>query len=331
LLDSLAQPYWLGRHELAITPSIGIALFPRDGHDLETLLRHADIAMYNAKRLGGNTCQFFRTDMNAGMQDFLRLESGLRSALAREELSLSYQPQVDLKSGRWVGAEALLRWNNPELGAVSPLRFIPVAEETGLILPIGAWVIEEACRQAMIWRDYGVDDFWVAVNLSGVQFHRGDVVDTVRDALSRSGLPPHLLELEVTESVLMADADGAIAALRELRQVGTRLAIDDFGTGYSSLSYLKRFPVSKLKIDRSFVSDLTTDMDDANICRAVIGLASSLHLGVVAEGIETEGQQQWLNAAGCPLGQGFFYSRPLVADIMREGVARTFRSNRDSL
>jgi diguanylate cyclase (GGDEF)-like protein/PAS domain S-box-containing protein len=320
LLNVLGEPYQVGSHELAVTPSIGIAVFSKDGDDLETLLRHADIAMYHAKRLGGNNSQFFREDMNAGALDFLNLERGLRSALSRGELSVHFQPQVDLLSGRWVGAEALLRWQSAEMGSVSPARFIPVAEEVGLILPIGAWVLEEACHQAVAWQAAGARDFWVAVNLSAVQFRRGDVVEAVRNALAKSGLPPHLLELEVTESVLMADTAGTEAILRELRDLGVQFAIDDFGTGYSSLSYLKRFPVDKLKIDRSFVNDLTVDPDDASICRAVIGLAGSLHLDVVAEGIETAGQRDWLVEAGCRLGQGYLFSRPLTKDAIMEAV-----------
>ena len=284
-----------------------------DGDDVETLLSKADTAMYNAKDAGRNTYRFFDDQMNLQAQEHLLLQNRLHQALFRAEFHLHYQPQLDIGSGRVIGVEALLRWQNPELGEVSPGRFIPVAEDSGLIVSIGAWVMEEACRQAQIWRYAGWTDLTMSVNLSALQFRRASLVETVAGALERSGLPPHLLELELTESILLQDVENNIETLRQLKALGVRLSIDDFGTGYSSLSYLKRFAVDRLKIDRSFVRDISTDQDDAAIVRAIIQLARSLRLGIIAEGVETQEQLEFLRDQGCQEIQGYLVSRPLAA------------------
>jgi len=326
LLRALGEPCVVDGHELTVTPSIGIAISPDDGDDLDTLRKHADLAMYDAKRQGRNRFQFFRPAMNARMLDLLLLENQLRQALRRDEFELFYQPQMDLATGRIVAFEALVRWRHPERGLVSPVDFIPLTEETGLILPLGCWVLQEACRQAALWRSGRWPGIRIAVNLSAVQFRQADLVDQVRRALSSAGVGPDALELEVTESMVMQDAEATIQTLQNLRAMGVTLAIDDFGTGYSSLAYLKRFPVNILKVDRSFVQDIEDDPDAAAICAAVIGLAHNLRLDVVAEGVETAEQLAWLRAAGCQIGQGFLLGRPAPAatyEIPETGHGRT--------
>lgn len=321
MLAALSEPYRIDGHEVAVPASIGIAVFPEHGGDLETLMKRADAAMYHAKAVGRNRFRFFEEALDRRTTEFFRVENALRGALRRGELTLHYQPQVDLRSGAWVGVEALSRWTSPELGPVTPDRFIPVAEETGLILELGAWVLDEACRQASEWRKRGAM-MTMSVNLAMPQFRQDDLIGMVRGALERWNLPPSALELEVTESALMTDAEHTTRALEGLRRLGVGLAIDDFGTGYSSLAYLKRFPVDKLKIDKSFVRDLTSESDDARICRAIIGLAEAFRLSVVAEGVETGNQRDWLRDAGCVLGQGWLFSKAVSPDQLPLGNVR---------
>lgn len=313
LLRALSEPCRFDGEELTVTPSIGIAIAPDDGDDGDTLLKHADLAMYEVKQQGRNNFRFFRQEMTSRMLELLHLENHLRQALKRGELELFYQPQVDLASDRVVAVEALVCWRHPERGLISPADFIPLAEETGLILPLGHWVLREACLQVSEWRRGLWPEMRVAVNLSAVQFKQADLVGQVHSALDNAGVDASALELEVTESLLMRDARATIQTLHMLRSMGVTLAIDDFGTGYSSLAYLKQFPVSTLKIDRSFVRDIHEDAGDVAICEAIIGLARNLHLDVVAEGVETEAQLNWLHAAGCHLVQGFLLGRPLPA------------------
>ncbi|GEM_PF-1239169 len=323
ILEALRPPFTLAGREVFVTVSLGIALCPRNGEQPEPLLKNADAAMYQAKRLGGNGFKFFTEEMNTWAVQHLELETALRHALERGELELHYQPKVDLASGRISGAEALIRWRHPGMGLVSPGDFIPLAEETGLIVPIGEWVIETACAQIRAWQDAGLPPIGVAVNLSARQFREPNLPEVIAQALRLNDLPPRFLELELTESMLMHDPEQAAATLHRLKALGLRLALDDFGTGYSSLGYLKRFPIDSLKIDRSFVRDITSDPDDAAIARSVISLAHSMGLGVVAEGVETEGQLHYLRRHSCDELQGYYFSRPLPADdlarLLQEG------------
>jgi EAL domain-containing protein (putative c-di-GMP-specific phosphodiesterase class I) len=298
------------------TPSIGIAQFPADGDDADTLMKNADTAMYHAKSAGRNNFQFFEPAMNEASAERLLLEDGLRTAIAKRELSLHYQPQLDLPTGRVVGLEALLRWHHPVMGMVPPLKFIPVAEDTGQIEAIGLWVLEQALTQIAVWRMAGHDDLRIAVNLSAHQLRDGQFTERVSQALLLHGLPGDALELEITESVAMRDPAHTAELLRQLRRHGVALAIDDFGTGYSSLAYLKQLPLSCLKLDRSFVMDIESDPNDAAICTATIQLAHSLGLGVVAEGVETSVQLEFLRRLGCDIVQGYFISKPLPAAEM---------------
>ncbi|MDP1655067.1 MAG: EAL domain-containing protein [Hylemonella sp.] len=316
IMDCLQAPLVTHGNEITTTVSMGATVFPEDGTDFETLLKKADLAMYRAKEAGRNTYRFFDEAMNAESVDHLQLLGGLRRALERHEFMLHYQPQIDLASGKVIGVEALLRWQHPELGLIEPQRFIPVAEESGLIVPIGQWVLFEACRQAMAWQQAGLPPLTMAVNFSGVQFKRGDVEQSVRRALQESGLAPALLELELTESILIQNVDGVLASLQNLKQLGVQLSIDDFGTGYSSLAYLKRFDIDRLKIDRTFVRDLATDPDDAAIVRAIIQMAHSLSLRTIAEGVETEDMLTQLRTFGCDEVQGFLFARPMPAADM---------------
>ena len=313
LMQVLGEPFLLDGHPITVTPSIGIAVSPEDGTDLDSLLKHADLAMYDAKQQGRNNYQFFRREMNARSLELLLMESDLRQALRKSEFELHYQPQISVSSGRPQGLEALLRWRHPERGLVSPADFIPMAEETGLILPIGQWVLNTACQQLANWRTNGWPELRVAVNLSAAQFRQQDLLTQVEAALAAANLPADALELEVTESILMIDAEGTAKMLNALNAMGVTLAIDDFGTGYSSLAYLKRFSVSTLKVDRSFVNGIGIDGEDAAICSAIIGLARSLRLDVVAEGVETQAQYDWLAKAGCHIIQGYFTGRPAPA------------------
>jgi diguanylate cyclase len=314
VLASMANPVELSGLDVQISASIGISVFPEDGVDAETLLQHADAAMYHAKKNGRNAFQFFAPVMNVFARERLELESGLRRALVQGEFELHYQPKVDVGSGRIDSAEALIRWRHPKRGLTAPSGFIPIAEETGLIVPIGEWVLFEACRQARAWQTSGMRTLRIAVNLSATQFKQKNLVATVRGALAAAGLDAGYLELELTESAVMQDPESSIQVLRQLSGLGVRISVDDFGTGYSSLSYLRRLPLDKLKIDRSFIREVAASRDDAEIVRAIVSLAHSLHLKVIAEGVETEEQLTFLRGLGCDQYQGFHCSPPVPAD-----------------
>jgi len=322
LILSLRQPIQLVSNSLVVTPSIGIALYPQDGADAETLLRNADLAMYFAKRRAPGTFAFFDVSMNASALHRFTIEEQLRGALERNEFSLQYQPQFDVRTGSISGVEALLRWTNAELGAVSPLEFIPVAEETGLILAIGKWALQAACQQAQAWRDEGLPLQRMAVNVSGRQFALADYPQEVAAILKETGLDPAVLELEITESVVMADEAWAEKAIKELKALGISLAIDDFGTGYSSFGRLRHFAVDRLKIDRSFVTSITDHSDDRAIAAAIIAMSRSMHIHVTAEGVENYPQLAFLQEQECQDAQGFLLSRPLQADAARELLRR---------
>jgi len=314
LLRHFIEPFQIDGKEVTTSVSAGVAIYPEDGADFETLHRKADMAMYRAKDAGRNTYRFFNEEMNGDALEKMTMHSGLRRGLEAQQFVLYYQPQIEIDSGRLVGAEALIRWNHPDLGLVSPGRFIPVAEESGLIVEIGDWVLREACRQAMRWRQAGMRAPLVAVNMSALQFKRGDIEASVAGALESSGLDPPMLELELTESILIGDTENVLATVKRLKQMGVKLSIDDFGTGYSSLSYLKRFEVDKLKIDQSFIRDLATDAEDAAIVRAIIQMARSLGLRTIAEGVETKEVLDLLSAHRCDEAQGYFHGRPMPAD-----------------
>ncbi|MBV2235447.1 MAG: EAL domain-containing protein [Sterolibacterium sp.] len=312
IIESLGAPCLIEGHELFVTASIGITLYPNDADDPDVLLRNADAAMYRAKEEGRNNYQFFTIEMNANAVEKMKLERDLRYALDNEEFVLHYQPKVSCQTGRIVGFEALLRWQHPQRGMVSPFEFIPLLEETGLIVAVGAWVLQTACHQAQTWRQAGLGALNMAVNVSGKQVNPL-LHDTVLEALTASALPADQLELELTESQLMKDAEGIITTLQQLKDTGLHISVDDFGTGYSSLAYLKRFPIDTLKIDRAFVRDLADDANDVSIAKAIITLAHSFNLKVVAEGVETEDQLALLAANHCDIIQGFYFSRPLPA------------------
>jgi len=328
-----AQPLQIDQHEVTVTPSIGIALYPRDGSDFDSLCQCADMAMYRAKHDGRNCYRFFTGEMQARSQRLLQLESALRRALERGQLSLVYQPQVCLLDGRVIGAEALLRWQHPELGTVSPAEFIPVAEASGLIQQLGDWVLCQAMQQLRSWLDAGMAPLSIAVNLSSLQFRQADLPGRISAILAAAGVEPGLLELELTEGAAMQDPQMAIAVMHELHQHGIRLAIDDFGTGHASLSYLKRFHVYKLKIDQSFIRDLGEDPEDRAIVAAIISMADSLGLQTIAEGVETQQQIDFLLRQGCTEVQGYFYSRPLppeqFLDFVRTAAAAAASAGQD--
>jgi len=313
VMESLMRPLNLAGHEVVVTPTIGIAVFPEDGNNSEVLFRNADTAMYAAKRNGKNQFQFYNKAMNANAKERLTMESQLRNALERKELQLHYQPQMELDTGRVVGVEALLRWQNKKLGNVPPDTFIPIAEDSGLIIPIGEWVLHTACTQLKAWQDTGVPIVRVAVNISVRQFMHPRFFELVKQVIEDTGLEPESLELEITESLLMQDVETAIHLLRELKAIGIQLAIDDFGTGYSSLSYLKRYPIDRLKVDKAFVQDITTNFQDAAITKAVIAMGNNMDLRVIAEGVETEGQLNYLMEKQCHEVQGYYLSKPIPA------------------
>jgi diguanylate cyclase (GGDEF)-like protein len=313
ILDALASPCHIEGHQIFISASIGIAIYPEDGSDVETLLKNADTAMYIAKEDGRKNYKFFRGSMNKAASAKLSMESDLHNALRQNEFILHYQPQVEIASGAIVGVEALIRWQHPRRGMVQPLEFIPLAEELGLIVPIGEWVLRSACAQASAWQKAGLAKITVAVNMASPSFRQLDLMLVVLDALEKSGLDPTYLELEVTESVMMHDMETVLATLKKLKGIGIHLAIDDFGTGYSSLSYLQRFPLDALKIDRTFVSNIDKPEGRA-IALAIIALAKSLNLKVIAEGVETEDQASVLREHGCEYMQGYLYGRPVPAD-----------------
>jgi diguanylate cyclase (GGDEF)-like protein/PAS domain S-box-containing protein len=329
LLNAIAMPVEIDGQEIVITASLGISVFPEDGGDNDQLVRNAEAAMYHAKQAGGDGYHFYDRSMNVAALERLSLETALRRALERGELVLYYQPQIDMHSGAVVGAEALIRWRHPERGLVPPDRFIPLAEETGLIVPIGEWVLHEACRQARRWREQGIAPLRMAVNVSARQFRQSDLADTVTRVLNHTGLDARFLELEITETAVMENAAEASSLLAALNSRGLHIAVDDFGTGYSSLAYLKRFPIDTLKIDRSFVRDITDDPDDAAITSAIVAIARSLGLQTVAEGVETERQLALLRQYGSHLAQGYLFSKPLPAGeleawlLQRNAVVRS--------
>jgi diguanylate cyclase (GGDEF)-like protein/PAS domain S-box-containing protein len=314
VMEAVAVPHLVGSQELAVTASIGIAVYPDDGEDVETLIKHADTAMYHAKDHGRDNYQFFTPQMNALIVERRALEGSLRRALKRREFLLHYQPKVDLVTGNMIGAEALIRWRHPERGIVRPQSFVPIAEESGLIVPIGQWVLREACRQAREWQAAGLRPVPVAVNISALEFRGRGFVDGVRQILDDTRLDPRLLELELTESVLMESPASTAEMLWELKAMGVRLAVDDFGTGYSSLSYLMYFPIDALKVDQLFVHEITAEEDTSPIITAVIAMGKSLKQRIIAEGVETEAQLAFLRAQHCEEGQGFHFSHPLPAD-----------------
>jgi diguanylate cyclase (GGDEF)-like protein len=326
ILAAFSDPFVVGDREIFVTSSIGITVSPDDGDDAQVLMRNADAAMYRVKDLGRNSFEFFSPALNEQIQKRVRIESRLHRALENEELSLVYQPVVDAQTGRLVGAEALLRWLNPALGQVPPDDFIPLAEESGQILPIGEWVLNAACRQAVAWQTGGTVLQRISVNVSSRQFRGGTLEALVTSALGESGLPPRALEIEITEGVLVDDLPEIGQTLARLRALGVRVAVDDFGTRYSSLSYLRRFPVDTLKIDRSFIHDLLSDSDDAKLVAAIIAMGHSLNLDIVAEGVETRDELRFLRARGCDLIQGYLFSEPLspagFADIVGDWESR---------
>lgn len=317
IVEVFADPFEIESYSINASFSIGISLYPDDGREFDTLLKNADTALYQAKDSGRDTYRFFSEKMNVDAQEQLHLQGQLRNAVKNQEFLLHYQPQIDIGSGRIVGAEALVRWQHPELGLIPPGKFIPLAERSGLVIPMGEWVLNEACRQAQLWRESGAP-LVTAVNLSALQFKRGNLLDTVARALRHSGLPAELLELELTESILLQDVEVAIKTLHSLKDMGVKLSIDDFGTGYSSLSYLKRLAVNKLKIDQSFVRDLAEGTDSAAIVKAIIQLGHTLQLSVIAEGVEGETQLAFLRDNGCDEAQGYLFSRPVaVGEFVR--------------
>ena len=322
LLDELRKPFRAAGREVFVSASIGLALYPLDGEDADALIKNAGAAMHFAKDQGRDNYQFYSRAMNATALEKLAMESQLRRALDRNELVLYYQPKLHMSTGQIVGLEALIRWKHPELGLVPPSQFIPLAEETGLIIPIGDWILRDACIRNMAWQQAGLAPVHVAVNIASSHFRQGGLADSVGMALRDSGLEPGWLEVELTESMLMQSVDATLKTLFELKDMGVRLAIDDFGTGYSSLSYLKRFPLHTLKIDRSFVKDLPRDTEGAAIAKAIIAMAHSLKLSVVAEGVETPEQLAFLQQHGCDLVQGFLFSRPVIAEDIPAMLAK---------
>lgn len=322
MLTHSNKPFVLNAQSLVISPSIGISIFPQDGKDTPTLLKNANTAVSHAKREGRNTFKFYTEELTKEAAERVLLLNDLRQAIAENQLSLVYQPQVDLKSKKLIGVEALLRWQHPAHGQVSPVKFIPLAEESGLIHDIGDWVLDQACKQGKAWLDQGVDFGRVSVNVAGPQIQRAELVISTTKALNESGMPAEHLELEVTETLVMSEASKAIQQLNLLREIGITVAIDDFGTGYSSLSNLKQLPIHKLKIDRSFVMDTPQDSDDVAITTAIVAMGKSLGLTVIAEGVETQEQVTFLSETGCDEAQGYHYSKPVppeqISDFIKQ-------------
>jgi len=322
ILEAMRQPCLFDGEEVHLGISIGIALAGRDGADADTLLRNADAAMYSAKNAGRNTYRLYRPEMTVRAVELLKLENNLRRAIERKEFSLHYQPKARIVGGQVIGFEALLRWQHPVRGLVSPVEFIPVLEETGLIVPVGEWVIREVCSQLRAWEKHGMGNFTVAINVSARQFSEGAFAARVKRILDEEMIDPRMIELEITESVLMAGAEDAIGTLQTLKLLGMAISVDDFGTGYSSLSYLKRFPLDALKIDRSFVRDIPDDLDDAAITRTIISMAHGLRLKVIAEGVERPEQMRFLADHGCDFIQGYLLSKPMPASVWTEKYGR---------
>ena len=324
ILQAVAEAHSIDQHDLHVTASIGVSVYPDDGQDAETLIKNADTAMYQAKENGRQSYQFFKPAMNVRAVERQSIEENLRRALERQEFALHYQPKINLRTGEISGAEALLRWMHPVRGPVSPAQFIPVAEDCGLILPIGQWVLREACKQARAWADAGLPLPTMAVNISSMEFREDNFIESVFTTLSETGLDPKSLELELTESVLMKRAESAASVLKTLRARGVQIAVDDFGTGYSSLSYLRKFPINALKIDQSFVRQITSTPDDTTIVTAVISMGRSLKLRVVAEGVETQEELTFLRARLCDEAQGYYFSRPVrpeqFAKLLKSGI-----------
>lgn len=330
--DALRQSFDCGGHELYVTASLGISLSPDDGADCQALLQNAGAALYRARQHGGDAYEFFTPDMHERALKRLSLENDLRRAIEREEFAVYYQPQVSAEAGgRLVGMEALVRWQHPELGLVSPAEFIPVAEETGMIAPLGAWVLRAACAQNRAWQDAGLEPPRVGVNLSLRQFQQPDLIELIEETLADTGLDPNYLELELTESLMMHDAAHAVETLRRLKEIGIKISVDDFGSGYSSLSYLKHLPLDVLKIDLAFVRDMTVDPNNAAIVMAIITLAHSLDLKAIAEGVETEEQAALLRRLGCDEMQGYLFGRPLPADAFERLLRERQRVSREKL
>ena len=322
ITHAFKKPFLVGSNEFFLSFSIGISFYPTDGRDATTLLKNADTSMFRAKQQGRNNYQLYSPSMNATALERLVLENSLRHAIERDEFRIHYQPIVHLASGAITAVEALLRWEHPNLGLIAPAEFIPLAEETGLIVPIGEWVLDTACVQNKAWQSAGYEPIKVSVNLSARQFQQPGLVETVQNALQKARLDPKYLELELTESLIMQNAETTVEILRQLSDMGVTLSIDDFGTGYSSLNYLKRFPIHRLKIDRSFVHDLVTDPDDAAIVKAIISMAHSLKLDVVAESVETQEQLEFLRQNGCDKMQGFIFSRPVPSEVLTQLLSR---------
>jgi diguanylate cyclase (GGDEF)-like protein/PAS domain S-box-containing protein len=316
ILSALSAPFEIEQNTLRVTASIGVTTYPEDGQSAELLMRNADLAMYKAKEKGRSNYQFFEKGMNVRAVERQSIEGSLRCALERDEFVLHYQPKIDLKTGEITGVEALIRWWHPERGLVGPLQFISIAEDCGLMLPIGNWVLRESCRQAKAWQDAGLPPMEMAVNVSSVQFRNDEFLDGISTILRETGLEPRYLELELTESVLMQHAEFSVPLLQKLKAMGLRLAIDDFGTGYSSLSYLRQFPIDTLKVDQSFIHEINADTDEATIISAVINMGCRMKHRVIAEGVETAEQLAFLRAHGCDEGQGFYFGQPMPAEEM---------------
>jgi EAL domain-containing protein (putative c-di-GMP-specific phosphodiesterase class I) len=325
LLLAVSEPHRIDQHDVHVTASIGIVLYPDDGTEAEDLLRNVDLAMYQAKDSGRNNYQFYQAGLNCSAFDRQSLESDLRHALERREFELHYQPKMDVKSGAIAGVEALIRWRHPVRGMLSPGQFIPIAEESGLIVPIGQWVLREACRQAEAWRHADLRPIRLAINTSAAELRARGFVAGVRTILAETGFDPKRLELELTEAFLMQDSQSTADVLGAIKDMGVRLALDDFGTGYSSLSYIRRFPIDTLKVDQSFVRDLATNAGDASVVNAIISMGKSLNMQVVAEGVETREQLKFLRDHECPEAQGFYFSHPLAAGefakLLHHGIA----------